>query len=203
VPAAPIPSISAWLGVGNVWIPSDGFDAFSNDDALTGFDAGAALSLANAAGLDVAAVAGVGIAGSDASYRGEETSLALTRFALGPELRGSLFDRVYWHGRLSPTLTRLSVEMDESSSGATLADTRWIWGAEAALGLELRFAEGSTSLPRALGFFVRVEAGYAWSPTSELTLEAGSGAPVRTAPLELGELSLAGPLLRANAGIGF
>jgi hypothetical protein len=208
-PAAPIPSISAWLGLGSLWVPSDGLDPFSKDDALLGFSAGAALSLASAGALasagtlDIAAVVGFDTSTSDENYRNEGTSLDLTRFALGPELRGSLLDRLYWHGRLSPTLTRLSAELDESSSGATLSDAHWVWGAEAALGLELRFAEATTSLPQALEFFVRVEGGYAWSPTTSLELEAGSGAPVRTASLELAELALAGPLFRANVGLGF
>jgi hypothetical protein len=203
VPAAPIPGISAWLGFGNLWIPSEGLDPFSDDDALMTFSAGAALSLASASDLDIAAVAGFDSTSSDESYRGEDTTLGLLRFAIGPELRGSLLDRLYWHGRLSPTLTRLSAELDESSSDARLSNTLWVWGAEAAVGLELRFAEASTSLPRALAFFARVEAGYTWSPSTTLELEAGSGAPVRTAPLELGELALAGPLFRANVGIGF
>jgi hypothetical protein len=201
--AAPIPSVSAWLGFGSLWVPSDGLDPFSSNDALLTFSPGAALSLASAGELDVAAVAGFDFTTSSQNYRGEDTTLGLLRFALGPELRGSLHDRLYWHGRLSPTLTRLSAELDESSSGSTLSDSHWLWGAEAAAGFELRFAEAQTALAQALGFFVRVEAGYAWSPSTTLELEAGSGAPVRTAPLELRELALAGPLMRANVGIGF
>ena len=203
-PAAPIPRVSAWLGVGNFWVPSDGLDPFSADDALTTFDAGAALSLAQAGSLDVAAVAALDMTGSGEHYRGEDTSLGLLRLALGPELRGSLFERLYWHGRVAPTLTRLSVELEEASSGATLADAHWLWGAEAALGFELRLVEAATSLPQALGFFVRVDAGYGWTSSASLELAAeGSGAPVRTQPLELDELALGGPFLRANLGVGY
>lgn len=200
--AAPIPFVAAWLGISQLWLPSDGLDPFSEDDALTTFNAGAALSLASVGVLDVAGVIGVDATSSDARYRGEATALSLTRLTLGPELRGSLLDRLYWHGRLGPTVTRLSAELDESSSRATLDTTRWVWGAEAAAGLELRVVEAPTSLPDALGVFVRLDAGYAWSPSSTLELEAGSGAPVRTEPLELGELSLAGPFFRANLGVG-
>ena len=202
-PAAPIPRVSVWLGFGNLWVPSDGLDPFSEDDALATFNAGAGLSLAQAGALDIAAVVGVDITGSDEHYRGEDTSLGLLRLALGPELRSSLFDRLYWHGRLAPTLTRLSVELDEQSSGATLADAHWLWGAEAALGLDLRFAEASTSLPYAVGFFARVDAGYGWTSSAALELAADSGAPVRTQPLELGELALSGPFFRANIGVGY
>jgi hypothetical protein len=125
------------------------------------------------------------------------------RLALGPELRGSILQRLFWHGRISPTVTRLSAELEDSSS-ATASDTSWVWGAEAALGLDLRFAETPTALPAALGFFLRVEGGYAWSPSSELSLEpTGSGAPVRTQALELENLALAGPVFRASLGLGF
>jgi hypothetical protein len=204
VAAAPLPAISAWLGFGSVWLPSDGLDPFAEDDALLMFSAGAALSLAPAGPLDVAAVAGWDITSTDESYRGEATSLGLMRFALGPELRGSIIDRLFWHGRIAPTLTRLSVELDESSSNATLAQSRWLWGAEAALGLDFRFADARVSAARALGIFARIEAGYAWSTSSKLQLEAtGDNAPVRTEPLALGELALAGPTFKASLGAGF
>lgn len=202
-PARPIPGVAVWLGIGNLWIPSDGLDPFAESDALTTFSAGAGLSLAEAGALDIAAVAGVDVTGSEADYRGEPTSLALLRLAVGPELRGSWLDRLYWHGRLAPTLTRLSIELDESSSRATLSDSQWLWGAEASAGLELRFAEAATDLPHALGFFVRGEAGYAWTPSAALSLRGDASAPVRTEPLELGELALSGPFFRAGVGIGF
>ena len=74
----------------------------------------------------------------------------------------------------------------------------------AALGLELRFADVPSSLPHALGCFARLDAGYAWTPGAKLSLEAeGSGAPVRTQPLELGELALGGPFFRASIGVGY
>jgi hypothetical protein len=201
VPARPIPRIAAWLGVGNLWVPSDGLDPFTKDDALTTFSAGAGLSLAEAGAIDVAAVAGVDITASEANYRGEPTSLGVLRLALGPELRGSWLDRLYWHGRLAPTLTRLSLELEESSSSATLSDSPWLWGAEAAVGLELRFAEATADLPHAFGFFLRGEAGYGWTPSATIALRGGGSAPVRTQPLELGEVALSGAFFRAALGV--
>jgi hypothetical protein len=204
VEAAALPTLSAWLGVGGVWLPSDGLDPFAKDDGLLMFSAGAALSLTRAEALDVAAVAGWDATSSDEHYRGEPTSLGLMRFALGPELRGSIIDRLFWHGRLSPTLARLSVELEESSSGSTLQASRWVWGAEAAVGLDVRLADVRVSSGDAIGIFARVEGGYAWSPASQLSLEPdGSNAPVRSAPLELGELALAGPSFKASIGAGF
>ena len=203
LPARPIPGIAVWLGVGNLWLPSDGLDPFAEDDALTTFSAGAGVSLAEAGAIDIAAVAGIDITASDADYRREPTSLGLLRLAVGPELRGSWLDRLYWHGRLAPTLTRLSLELEESSSDATLVDSQWLWGAEAAVGLELRFAEAVTDLPHALGFFVRGEAGYGWTPSATLALRGGGSAPVRTQPLDLGEVALSGPFFRAAVGSGF
>ena len=58
-------------------------------------------------------------------------------------------------------------------------------------------------LPAALGFFVRVEAGYAWTQSAELELEAHGDAPVRTETLALPDLALGGPSLRASLGAGF
>jgi hypothetical protein len=204
VAAAAIPSVSAWLGFGALWVASDGLDPFAEDDALMLFSAGAALSIASAGELDVAAVLGWDTTSASARYRGESTSLDVMRFALGPELRGSIFDRLFWRGRVSPTLTRLSAELDESSSNSSLTDSRWLLGAEAALGLDFRFAEAQTPLPSALGFYLRLEAGYAWAPDGELSLEAeGSAAPVRTVALQLADLAPSGPVFRASIGTGF
>ena len=55
------------------------------------------------------------VTASDERYRGEPTSLGLMRFALGPELRGSIRDRLYWHGRLSPTLTSPAATWNEAA----------------------------------------------------------------------------------------
>ena len=201
--AAAIPSIAVWLGINSMWIPSDGFDPYSENDALTLFDLGAALSLAGDDALDVAAVVTWGAASSDADYRTQAAELDVMRFSAGPELRGAIIDRVYWHGRLSPTATRLAAELDESSSSASFADTRWAFGVDAALGLDVRFVEARTALPEALGFFLRVEAGYAFTQSVELELEPGDAAPVRSEPLALPELALGGPILRASFGAGF
>jgi hypothetical protein len=189
--------------VANLWLPSDGLDPFSTGDDLLMFSAAAALSLTRAGALDVAAVAGWDATSTEENYRGEPTSLGLMRFALGPELRGAIIDRLLWHGRLSPTLSRLSVELEETSSSSTLQATRWVWGAEATLGLDVRFADVRASSTEAIGIFARVEGGYAWSPASQLSLEAGSNAPVRTAPLELADLALAGASFKAAIGAGF
>jgi hypothetical protein len=203
IAAAALPSLGAWLGAGSLWVPSVGLDPFAEDDALVLFTAGVGLALVGDETLGVAAVAGVDLTSTEARLRGDQASLGVLRLALGPELRGSILQRLFWHGRVSPTVTRVSAELEDSSS-ATLSDTRWVWGAEAALGLDVRFAETRAALPAALGFFLRVEGGYAWSPSSDLSLEAaGSDAPVRTQALELEELSLAGPVFRASVGLGF
>jgi hypothetical protein len=201
--AASIPSVAAWLGINTLWIPSDGFDPFSENDALTLFDLGTALSIAGDDALDVAAVVTWGAAASDADYRTQPAELDVMRFSAGAELRGSIVDRVYWHGRLSPTATRVAAELDETSSQASFVDTRWAFGVDAALGLDVRFVEAHTALPEALGFFLRVEAGYAWTQSLELELEPRGGAPVRSEPITLPELALGGPLLRASLGAGF
>lgn len=201
-PAADLPSLAGWLGGGALWVPSAGLDAFADDDALVLFSAAVALSLAGDERLNVAGVAGLDLTASDSDLRGNESSLGLMRLALGPELRGSILPPLFWHGRVAPTLTRLSVELEDASS-STLSDSHWVWGAEAALGLDFRLAEVATSAATALGVFARLEGGYAWSPGAELVLSPdGSDAPVRTQPLPIGELSLAGPTFRASVGVG-
>jgi hypothetical protein len=144
--------------------------------------------------------------GSSADYRDQDTDLSLLRLALGPELRLPIGGPLEALGRVAPTLSQVELEMQESSSGARLVASEWQPGADLAVGLSLRLASPpvDSSHERFLGLFLRVEAGYAWSPGLDVELSpAGSDGPVRTEPVSLGTLALSGASLRAAFGVGY
>jgi hypothetical protein len=122
----------------------------------------------------------------------------------GPELRFPFLDRVYVFGRLAPQALHVSTELNDTGSGMKFADDEWTFALDAALGATLRFAAADPGgIPRPIGFFVRVEAGYLWSPALDLKLPPSGSAPVRTAPLALNELALSGVSFGASLGVGY
>jgi hypothetical protein len=195
------PRVEVWLGAGNTWVANDSFDAFADDDALVGVSAGAALRLGSTEGSGIRLVALWDLASRSADYRGEDTSLGAMRFGFGPELALPLLGRLDLHLRAAASALMLDAELEESSSGATLSDDAWSFGAEGAVGITFRFADLSAQRSP-LSFLLRAEAGYGWVASHELSLEADDG-PRRSESLPLGDLSLAGPLVRVGVGAGF
>jgi hypothetical protein len=186
-------------------LSSPGYDAFSDDDSLTSFTAGVGAMLAEMGGARLALVASVSTGGSEASYRGQAADLSLVRLSLGPELRLPFGSRFYAYGRLSPLLLHSGAELYDQSSLTMLEQSQWLFGVDSALGVSVRFAEARPeALEGPLCFFGRLEAGYAWTPKSELELEpAGGSGPLRSEPLALGDISYSGVSVRAAVGIGY
>lgn len=204
VPAPPTPLLDAWLGVHGLVVPSPAYDAFSENDALTSFTAGAGLSLVRSGSTHVAAVASISTGGAEASYRQAPTELSILRLTLGPELRFPFAGRFYAYGRLSPQLVQTSASLGDASAQADLEEEEWLFGVDGALGVSGRIAEiPADGLSSPLCFFARAEAGYTWTPASELELAPGSGAPIRSEPVSLGDLSLSGISFRGALGVGY
>jgi len=143
--------------------------------------------------------------GTNSSLRGQATDLAVLRLGLGPELRYPLLDRLYVFGRLAPQALRVSTEIEEASSGVHLGENQWAFALDAAIGASVRVAALRPSgADHPFGVFVRLEAGYLWSPALDLELSPVTGnAPVRTAPLALGELALRGLSFGGGIGVGY
>jgi hypothetical protein len=199
------PSIDVWAGMSSTIVTSPGLDPFSENDVVPHFSTGLGWSFGDLGGARLAAVAVLDLGGSEARHRGERSDLGVVRLGLGPELRLPLLRGLYAYGRLNPTAVSVSTELHEASSGAQLTAQEWTVGVDSMLGVALRFANARPQgLAGPIGFFLRFEAGYSWTPELEVRLGSeGSTAPVRTAPLVLDELALAGLALRGAFGIGY
>jgi hypothetical protein len=186
-------------------VTSAGLDPFSENDVVPHFSTGLGWSFGALGGAKLAAVALLDLGGSEARSRGERSDLAVVRLGLGPELRLPLLGRLYAYGRINPAAVSVSTEVHEASSGAQLSAQKWTVGVDSVLGVALRFAEARPQgLAGPIGFFLRFEAGYSWTPALDVRLSSeGSGAPVRTTPLVLDELALSGVALRGAFGIGY
>jgi hypothetical protein len=203
--AAPVtPAIELWLGFHDQIIASESLDTFSEDDQVPAFHVGAGLGLSDFDSGQLALVASGDFGGTSASVRGQPSELTMIRIGLGPELRFPLLERAYVYGRVSPQALHVSTELTESNSGLRLSREQWTFALDAAIGASLRVAAlQPKGAPHPLGLFVRLEAGYFWSPSLDLTLSPEGGAPVRTTALDLGELALRGMTFGAGVGVGY
>jgi hypothetical protein len=204
--AALTPLLDLRLGFHDQLIGSDGFDTFSADDQLPAFHVAAGVSLLELVGGGaVAGVASVELGGTSASLRGLPTELDVMRIGLGPELRWPLAERVYVSGRLSPQAVQVSSELDQSQgNNIRFSQAQWAFGIDASIGAAVRLAQlQPRGLARPLGVFLHLEAGYVWTSSMDLELTASSNGPVRSSPLQLGELSLHGLSLGGSVGIGY
>lgn len=186
------------------FIKNRGLDPFSTNDAIV------QLSLQGSYGfwardrLSLAAVVGFDIGGSSANARSDEASLDLARFTLAPELRYHVLRVLALTAKLGPTLTREAAKVSGGLDTA-LVRTDWKLGFDATAGAAVElwgYRNGSSRKPRV---WLSGEGGYGWSAPLQLTLkpaESGS-APQRLTPLQLEDLTLAGPLFRITAGLSF
>jgi hypothetical protein len=192
------------MGARTQFVSSDGLDPFSTNDVLPQLSLGASFAFWTQGKLSVAGVAGFDYGTTTASLRSDEASLDLRRFTLAPEARYHLFRVLALTAKVGPTLTREAAEVS-GALGTTMLKTGWKFGFDATAGAAVElwgYANGNSKKPR---LWLIGEGGYGWSAPMNLTFkpEASGVVPQRLTPLDLGELSVAGPLFRITAGLSF
>jgi hypothetical protein len=199
------PHIEASLGARVSKVADAGFDPFANSDELVQVSLGVGGTLLRLQRLSLAAVGfwDYGERGSQA--RGAETSLDVHRLTIGPELRYHLLTPLYVFAHVLPAFAHSKATLDDNLTRAPRTAKHWAYGADFALGaaFEVYGANGGESKQPRL--WAIAEGGYGYVGSSKLRLEpeVGQGAPERTAPVDLGSLSLAGPYLRVSAAVSF
>jgi hypothetical protein len=191
------PGWQAWIGGRTSFFKSKGFDPFSRNDVYPTGSIGASRSLYVSSPLSFAAALTFDFGSKSADARGEPTSLQTYRLTVGPEARYHLLPQLYAFVRPTAGVQRTVATLDEGSTGATLAARDWLFAADGSAGAAWSFLDvRSKKFP--LMFWLVGEGGYGITQSSDLLLEAdsGSGAPERTAALDLGELSTSGPFFR-------
>jgi hypothetical protein len=192
------------IGARTQFVNSAGLDAFSENDVLGQLALSASFAFWTQEQLSVAAVAGFDYGGSSASLRSERASLDLRRFTLAPEARYHVLRVLALTAKVGPTLTREAAEVSDSL-GTTLLKTGWKFGFDATAGAAVElwgYQSGTSHKPR---LWLTGEGGYGWTAPMNLSMrpkDAGT-VPQRFTPLELGELSVAGPLFRITAAVSF
>jgi hypothetical protein len=197
-------NIRADIGLRTQFVANAGLDPFSENDVLPQLALGASWGFYASEQLSVAAMFGFDYGSLSARARSNDTSLALWRFALGPEVRYHLLRVLALTARVSPTLTRQSAEIS-SGIDTDLHKVAWKFGFDATAGAAVElygYRSGASRKPRV---WVTAEGGYGWTAPTKMVFEPieASGAPQRLVPLELEDLSLSGPLFRVTAALSF
>jgi hypothetical protein len=199
------PHVQASLGVRASKVSDAGFDPFADSDALLQVSLGVGGTLLRFQQLSLAGVGFWDYGTRSASARGAQTSLDVHRLSVGPELRYHLLTPLYVFAHVLPAFAHSKASLYDGVAQAQRSTQHWSYGADAALGAAFEaygMRSGESTRPR---LWLLAEAGYGYLGSTKLRLapEAGQGAPERTAPVDLGSLSLAGPYLRVSAAASF
>lgn len=192
------------LGVRTQFVKSKGLDPFASNDVLPQLTLAASWHFWARDRLSLGAGVAFDYGARSARARSGEASLDMRRFGLTPEVRYHVLRVLALTVKVGPTLTR----QEATYSGGLdtdLSKTAWKPGFDATAGAAFEvfgYASGTSNKPR---LWLTAEGGYGWTASNRLRLDApeSSGAPQRLTPLDLGELSLNGPLFRVTAALSF
>jgi hypothetical protein len=191
------------IGERTQFVKSAGFDPFSTNDVLPQLSLGASFGFWAQDKLSLAAVAGFDYGSVSANVRSDQATIDLRRFTLAPEARYHVLRVLLLSAKVGPTLTREAA--DVSGPLGSMLKTGWKFGFDATAGAAVElwgYANGASHKPR---IWLMGEGGYGWTSAMNLTFkpEDSGAAPQRLTPLDLGELSVSGPLFRITAGLSF
>jgi len=199
------PHIEASLGARVSKVPSAGYDPFAESDELVQVSLGVGATAFRSGPLSVAGVAFWDYGGHSAEARGQATSLTSQRLSIGPELRYHVLLPLYVFAHVLPAFAYTEASLDDDVAQATLYARHWSYGFDAAAGAAYELygrRSGESVQPR---LWAMAEGGYGYLGSTHLSLapDASSHAPERTASVDLGSLSLAGPYARVSVAVSF
>jgi hypothetical protein len=196
------PRIEASLGARVSDVASAGFDPFADSDDLAQVSLGLGGTLLTEGRFSLAAVGFWDYGERSSEARGAPTSLSVHRLSIGPEARFHVLPRLYAFVHVLPAFAYSRAELDEGITEAERTARHWAYGVDAAAGaaFEMYSRRGGRIRPQ---LWLVAEGGYGYLGSTRLSLKARDGSPERTAPVDLGSLSLAGPYARLSVAVGF
>ncbi len=192
------------VGVRTAYVSDGGLDPFADSDQLVQLSLGVGRTVVADGPLSLAIVGFYDFGARQSDLRGEETKLGVHRLTAGPELRYHLLPRLYAFVRASPGALRAQTTLDDGATRTQLERGQWVPAADGALGIAYAIVSKDSARSHAPRFWLSGEAGYGWAGDAELMLRSTDPfGPERVAPLELGSLSLRGPMFKIAATATF
>lgn len=198
---------SNWMiGIGgrSMLVKSAGFDPFATSDGFAQFSVLAERTLFTQGNLSLSGAFGWDYGARSSDVRGSPSELQVHRLSLGPELRYHFLPRLYAFVRVSPSVIDEAASLSDVLAGGNRLSEHWVFGADATLGGAFEVfgkRNGASHKPR---FWVMAEGGYSWAAPADLAFDESANpgaAPVRMAGVNLGTLSLSGPMIRVGAAV--
>ncbi len=192
------------LGLRTQYVSDAGLDPFSENDAVPQLSLGASYAFWARDKLSVAGALGFDYSTWSAEARSNESSIDLRRFSLGPEARYHLLRVLVLTAKVAPTLTRQSTVLS-TGIDSDLKHVAWKAGVDATAGVAVEVFGYHSGLSHSPRLWLTGEGGYGWTASNRLLLEPNEAdrAPQRPEPVDLGELSLSGPLFKVSAALSF
>lgn len=190
-------------GLRTSWIGTSAFDPFAENDGLLQLSLSFGRGVFRSGPWSVAVLGVWEIGGTSARVRSEEAHYSLQRLALAVEGRYQVWHWLYGYGRVAPGTLHNTARLEASSQSFAYESSAWLVNADAALGAAARLAGNPDGREQGARLWAFLEGGYGWSSAHDLSLSPTSGAPERSQPRDLGELTLAGPYGRAGLILSF
>lgn len=186
-------------------VSDPGYDPFADSDDLAQVSVGLGATVLRYQRFSFAGVGFWDYGARSSTARGAITSLDVHRLSIGPEARYHLLTPLYVFVHVLPAFAHSSASLDDGTAGATRYARHWQYGVDSGAGAAFELygmRSGESLRPR---LWVIGEGGYGYLGSSKLVLqpESNGGAPERTAPVDLGSLSLSGPYLRISGAVSF
>lgn len=191
------------IGVRTQFVRSAGLDPFASKDVMPQLTLAASYYFWARDRLSLGGVLAFDYGARSDDARSGEATLDTRRFLLAPEARYHVLRVLALTAKVGPTLTRQ--EATYSGPQTQLSKIAWKAGFDATAGAAFEvfgYASGKSNKPR---LWLTAEGGYGWTASNRLRLEPddSAAAPQRLTPLDLGSLSLSGPLFRVTAALSF
>lgn len=179
------------------------YDPFATQDALAQVSLGLGNVLYRRGSWSTPVAIAWDYGAATAQARGAETSLRSHRFVVVPELRRHFFRRLYAFAKLGLGVSLVNARLEDVALGSERSSESVGFTADPALGVAFEVAGARAGYSREPRLWLALEGGYVWTTSTRLRFEPASGAPARTADVDLGELSLSGPSTRLSAALSF
>ncbi len=179
-------------------VSSTGLDPYSSGDVLAQASVGFAQTVVKLDRFSLLGVAEYDFGMAGASVRGNESSLAVHRMALGLESRLRVASRLYLFAKAAPSVLALRGSITTGAAEPLVARP-WTWGLDTTGGGGLRLGGIATSL------WLVGEVGYAFGGEAPMRYAPAADAsdPQRYGTVMLPTLRLAGPVSRLALAIAF
>ncbi len=175
------------LGYRGVFVTNAGYNPFSKNDYFSSVSLTLSRTIATRGRFSFAPGLSWDYGASDATARGDPTSLTVHRLTLPAEGRARFGQWGYAFLRVSPGAALETVEVHDASAPGPLTKSLWLFACDASAGYAFPVPPVPQGPARTVRAWVQGDAGYSWVADDHLDLSPGTpnGAPVALAALGL------------------